>query len=222
MIDEPIPPPPAPEPTPFEPLPPIEPPPPPPAMQAQVEVATRLVVAVGHFPSGSPDPAVIEVVDLDQAEWEALRSAGPGQKYLAEDGTLTVVPAPPPPLTYSTVATVDTRVRTTDDVPLEAFRFATKPKHAYRLTVRMTAIDANSGTMKDSEVRMSFRASASSLTQVGTTAVLYNVLDTGAASWAVQPSVQFPDLVISVRGALGRVIDWLCVVDAGQFNPEGF
>lgn len=82
---------------PVDPLPldladPPEPVPPPPAQQAQVEIETRLVLATGFFPSGSPDPETIEIVDLDEQQWADFQEAPPGRKYLAADGTLTVEP----------------------------------------------------------------------------------------------------------------------------------
>jgi hypothetical protein len=146
----------------------------------------------------------------------------PGTKILnADNVSLTIIPPEPPPIRKAGVVMVDQEVRTTDDVPVEAFRFTTHPKHVYRATFRMAAIDATSGTTKDSEVRMTFKATAAALSQVGATAVLYSAPDTGTGAWAVQASVQFPDLVISVKGALGRTIDWLLTGEVGSYAPEG-
>lgn len=129
--------------------------------------------------------------------------------------------APPRVIEFAGARPVDEMLRTTDDQPHEIFRLGTKPKHVYRATFRLTAVDATSGTTKDSEVRMTFKTTASALLQVGTTAILYNVQDTGAASWAIQTSVSFPDLVISVKGAVGRSVDWLLTGEVGAYAPEG-
>jgi len=117
--------------------------------------------------------------------------------------------------------TVSQTVRTTDDVPAEILRFSTHPKHVYRATLRVCGIDAGSGATRDSQVVMVFKGLAASLSQVGATAVLWNMQDTAAAPWRIQSVVDFPDLVIQVTGVLGRTIDWSCTGEVGAFAPEG-
>lgn len=59
-------------------------------MQAQVEITTGLILAVGLFPAGSPDAETIAVVDLTPLQEASLTS--PGSKVLNGDGTITVTP----------------------------------------------------------------------------------------------------------------------------------
>lgn len=130
-------------------------------------------------------------------------------------------PIPPRAIEYGGSRPIDAVIRTTDDVFHEVFRIPTKPMHVYRATVRLTAVDAGNGVTKDTEVRMTFKGLAASLAQVGATAVLYNAQDAAASTWAIQAAVQYPDLVISARGALGRSIDWLFTGELGQYAPGG-
>lgn len=195
------------------------PPPPDPTLDLLIVSATRIVQGYGQMPAGTHEPGM-EVVAVPATLEPELHQ--PGTKILnADNVSLTILPPEPPPIVYAGTRIVDARARTTDDVPVEVFRFTTSPKHVYRATFRMAGIDAANGVTKDSEVRMTFKATASALNQVGTTATLYNVQDTGAGTWGIQASAQFPDLVISVRGAVGRTIDWLLVAEIGAYAPEG-
>jgi hypothetical protein len=202
-------------------IPEVEPLPPPsdPTIDLLIASDTRIVHGYGQMPAGTNEPG-LEVVAVPATLEPELQQ--PGTKILnADNVSLTIIPPEPPPIVYAGTRTVDTRVRTTDDVPVEVFRFTTSPKHVYRATFRMAAIDAANGVTKDSEVRMTFKATASALNQVGATAALYTVQDAGAGTWGIQASAQFPDLVISVRGAVGRTIDWLLVAEIGSYAPEG-
>jgi hypothetical protein len=148
-------------------------------------------------------------------------SGAPTALPSAADPVLQAHVAPPLVIEFAGARSVDAMIRTTDDQPHQVFRFTTTPKHVYRATFRMTAIDAASGVTKDSEVRLTLKATANAILPVGTMAVLYNVQDTGAATWAIQMSIQFPDCVISVKGAAGRTVDWLMVAEIGSYSPEG-
>lgn len=195
------------------------PPPPDPTLDVLIASDTRIVHGYGQMPAGTSEPGM-EVIAVPATLESELQQ--PGTKVLNEDNvSLTIIPPEPPPIRKVAVVAVDQEVRTTDDVPVEAFRFETHPKHVYRATFRMIAIDAASGTTKDTEVRMTFKATASALSQVGTTAILYNAPDTGTGAWAIQASVQFPALVILVKGAIGRNIDWMLTGDVGVYAPEG-
>jgi hypothetical protein len=184
-----------------------------------LQASDQQITGVATYPHEMPELPEDQYALATEAQLLAVGQ--PGIHYLEPDGTIRTVPLPPPPVVYAGTKSVSSQVRTTDDVPLEVFRFSTSPRHVYRATFSMTAIEATSGVTKDNEVRMTFKATASTLSQIGTTAVLYNVIDTGAATWAIQASVQFPDLVISVRGAAGRVVDWLLTGDIGAYAPEG-
>jgi hypothetical protein len=126
-----------------------------------------------------------------------------------------------PPIVYHQLSAINARTTTTDDQPHEVYRFPTSAKHVYRATIRVTGIDAGNGTTRDSEVRMVFKGLAASVVQVGSSAVLSNMQDTGAASWRIAAAVDGADLVFSVTGAVGRTIDWLMTGELGAFVPEG-
>jgi len=129
--------------------------------------------------------------------------------------------APPLVVEYAGAVAVDALVRTTDDVPKEVFRFVSVPKHVYKATFEMMAVDATSGATRNTEAKMTFKRTASALTQVGTTSIPYNAPDTATTSWAILPTVDGTDLVISVKGATGRTVDWLLKGSIGEYAPEG-
>ena len=114
-----------------------------------------------------------------------------------------------------------TRVRTTDAAPTEVFRRTTLPKHLYRGTFSMLAIDAGNGVSKDVEARISFKQVGGAAAQVGSTVVMSQIQDTAAASWAIQGASDGADFVVSVRGAAGRTIDWALTGHLALYAPEG-
>lgn len=61
-------------------------------LQAQVRMADGWIVAVGEFPSGSPDPGTLSVVDLTAEQEAVVTSETPGQRVLGSDGTVTIIP----------------------------------------------------------------------------------------------------------------------------------
>jgi len=129
--------------------------------------------------------------------------------------------APPRVVEFAGERAVSSVVRTTDEVPKEVLRFPTEVKHVYRGTFRMTAIDAGNGVTKDSEVRLVFKRTGAGLAQVGTTVALSNCQDAAASTWGIQAAPAGTDLVISVRGAAGRTVDWLFSGEVGVYAPEG-
>jgi hypothetical protein len=129
--------------------------------------------------------------------------------------------APPRVVEYAGAQQVSSIFRTTDDQPAEVFRLPTAQRHIYRATLRMTAVDANSGACKDAEARMLFKRLAASVVQVGATAVTWQAQDTAASAWGIQAGVSGTDFIISVKGAVGRTIDWLLVGDIGVYAPGG-
>lgn len=72
--------------------------------QAQVEIGTGTILAIGLFPAGSPDPATITIVDLTADQETALAESG--AKVLNGDGSITVTPPPPPPEPETPVASI--------------------------------------------------------------------------------------------------------------------
>lgn len=139
----------------------------------------------------------------------------------AADPVLAAHRAAPDVVAYAGDSSVSAVVRTTDETPLEVLRLPTEVKHVYRATFRMTAIDAGNGATKDSEVRLVFKRTGAGLAQVGSTVTLASCQDAAAATWAIQAAPAGTDLVISVRGASGRAIDWLFSGEVGTYAPDG-
>lgn len=189
--------------------------------QAQVETATGHILATGDFPAGSPDPATIEIVELTAAQETVVFSDEPGQRTIGSDGTVTITPPPPPPIRYVEAQPVSAEVRTTDDVPHEVFRLPTTSKHVYGATFRMMAVDAGTGATKRARAEMTFKGLASSVVQVGSTVTSPPMQDTTASAWVIQPTTDGVDLIISVKGAAGRTVDWTLAGDVEVFAPEG-
>jgi hypothetical protein len=77
-----------------------------PGLQAQVEISSGVILAVGHFPSGSPDPATVSIEEISPDAWAAVAHQ-PGQKVLNQDGTITVQAPPPPPPSFSSAEDVE-------------------------------------------------------------------------------------------------------------------
>lgn len=205
---------------PFE--PPVSPPIPP-AQQALVEIATRKVLATGFFPSGVPNPDVVEIMDLDADAWAAFQAAPPGEKYLAEDGTLTVVPLPPPQIVYAEQESVYAKVRTADDQPLVVFQFHCDTKHVYRANLRISGVDTANYVTLIMEGRFAWKRVQNNAIMVGGGGiqVISDLHDVAAATWAPNCVPSGQEVVFTVKGAVGRTIDWLLVGEVGRFAPEG-
>lgn len=123
--------------------------------------------------------------------------------------------------TFAGVRSVNAVLRTTDAAPHEIFRFPTDPKRLYRATIRVTGIDSGNGNARDLEARIIFKRISTTVVQVGSTIVIHNVADGGAAIWTVTSGVVGTDCVISVSGAAGRTIDWLLAGEIGTYAPDG-
>ena len=167
-----------------------------------------------------PDHAMQSVMTV-QSTGTQITVTVPDETVDAEVDAVVDAHNPMPFLVYAGVEQTDSRLRTTDDLAHEAFRFPTQAKRVYRLTMRVTGIDAGNGVTRDTEARAVFKRPAGTVNQVGTTAVLSNFQDAAASTWAILPSVDGTDMVISVKGAAGRTIDWLMVGEIGSYAPEG-
>lgn len=139
----------------------------------------------------------------------------------AEVAAVVAAHDPTPPVVVVGQITVDDIVRTTDATPAEVFRTTTLPKHLYRGTFSLLAIDAGSGASKDTEARLSFKQQAGAAVQVGATVIISTIQDAAAASWAIQGSSDGADFLVSVRGASGRTIDWALVGQIAVYAPDG-
>jgi len=180
------------------------------------ELATADVVVTGLGLSGflpeTPTEQELYQVDGDGAPLELPPAAVP----VVEAHT-----APPLVVDYVATRPVSAVLRTTDDLLHEVFRLPTKLKHIYGAALRMTAVDATSGATKRTRADMTFKGLAASVAQVGTTVTSTPMQDPAAASWVIQPTTDGVDLVISVKGAAGRTVDWTLAGDVEVFAPDG-
>lgn len=130
-------------------------------------------------------------------------------------------PTPDPPVVlYDRSIEIKAQVRTTDDVPLEVFRFPCDPKHRYRASLACSGIDAVSGVSRDLEGRFVWKRATGNAVMVGVT-VVSTLGEAASSSWAPAATASGTDVVFTVKGAVGRTVDWLLrgIVDA--FAPEG-
>lgn len=129
--------------------------------------------------------------------------------------------APPRVFDYVETQEVAARLTTTDATFREVYRLKTVAQTMYRATFSMSAIDAASFDAKDSQARLVFKRTATQLLQVGATIALGTAQDAAATSWAIAAQASGTDLVIGVRGAAGRTIDWILAGDVASFAPSG-
>ena len=129
----------------------------------------------------------------------------------------------PPPLVVEFAGRIEQEriERTTDASFHEVFRVPTVLKHVYDGTVSVIGIDAANGVTKSSTARLVFKHTPTGLVQVGSTVQLFNAEDTAASTWAIAAQVQGADLVIGVRGAAGRTIDWAVTGSVAFYAPDG-
>ena len=193
-------------PTPPVPTIPLTPPPtvvPPPARQAQVEIATDKVLAVGIFPSGSPNPATIRIVDLTQAEWDALVTSPPGEKFLDENGNLTIVPptpVPAPKSAYQTIVTEDVRTSDATAQTMVAWPLAINTLYFARFTI-MT-FDTGNGVSRVWTAKAAAKRLGAGALLVGTPVIETSMPDTAAASWVLAADVSGNNFRVRITGCL--------------------
>lgn len=130
--------------------------------------------------------------------------------------------APPDLVTLTRDLSIDAVVRTTGAQPKEIYRVSCAPKHLYVATLALVAADAASGAAKHAEAKIVFKRLAGAPVQVGATTLLFPPIeDAAAVTWAVLPSADGNDAVLSVRGTSGRTIDWLLSGLIQVYAPEG-
>jgi hypothetical protein len=157
----------------------------------------------------------------------------PGVMVWLDDGQAALVPnvealidahapvAPAPPLIqFVRSITVDARVRTTNDVALVVFTFPTEAKHRYEAALTISGIDAGNFASKVMEGRFVWKRATTAAAVTGIT-VVSDIHDSAAAAWAPNCLPSGTDVVFTVKGAVGRTIDWLLVGQIQAWAPEG-
>jgi hypothetical protein len=116
------------------------------------------------------------------------------------------------------------KLRTTNATATEIWRFPTGTNTGYILKAALTAVDSGNGDIYHNEVTVTFKNLNGNVSRIGAFSIPSNMpqQDAGASSWTVIPSVDGVDLVLSVRGAAGRNIDWNLTGTILRFTPGGF
>jgi hypothetical protein len=130
------------------------------------------------------------------------------------------VPAPRV-VEFSDDAPLEALARTTDATATQIIRVTLDAQSGYTGQVNVIGVDGGNGAVR--VIRASFaikRLNAGALA-VGAPVVLASHGDAAAASWTVSMSVVGNDAIVSVTGAAGRTIDWLCRGQMMRFAPGG-
>lgn len=128
--------------------------------------------------------------------------------------------APPQVVEYARSIAVSTVARTTNDVPLEVFRFPCDPKHRYRANMSISGIDAGNFVSREMEGRFVWKRAGAGAVMVGIT-IVSNLGEAASSTWAPNALPQGNDVVFTVKGAAGRTIDWILDGHIDIFAPEG-
>lgn len=129
--------------------------------------------------------------------------------------------AAPPPVRYSGSLQVDQRVRTTNAAATEIWRATLAQVTLYRARLELLGVDAGNGNARYIEARIVAKRLSNGALMVGAPAILANLQDAGASTWAVNASVSGNDFVVTVAGQAGRNIDWHLSGDVVSFTPGG-
>jgi hypothetical protein len=157
------------------------------------------------------------VVDIETGEEVVVDLTPEEEAQKAADEAAAALAA----VRYTGQTTVDARLRTTDDVAVEVFRFPTETKHLYQASLTVSGIDATNGVSKLMEGRFVWKRPGASAVMVGVT-VVSDIHDAAAASWTPAAAAQATDIVFTVKGAVGRTIDWALGGQVSHFAPEGY
>lgn len=132
--------------------------------------------------------------------------------------------APPPMIDYSGSIPVAVRLRTTDDQPHEIYRLTCETRRRYRANLIIDGIDATSFDSKVMEGRFVWKRVTGNVLMVGAgggIAVISDLHDAATASWLPNCLPSGTAVVFTVKGALGRTIDWKLEGAVDVFAPDG-
>lgn len=187
-------------------------------LEAQVRTTDSVIVAYGEFPDGLP-PGATDLEIRPVRDDQAAKLGEPGVKTMAEDGLITVT-LPPPPIQYSREIRVTQVVQTTDDVALEVFRFPCEQRHLYRSAMEIIGIDSGNFAQKTMDGRFVWKRIVGNAIVEGIT-VVSDIHGSAAATWMPNCLPDGADVVFTVKGAVGRTINWRLSGVVEVFAPEG-
>lgn len=160
----------------------------------------------------------------DPLEQDVLQGSSTGRPVELPPEATPVVDAhtAPPRVTELAVAVpIEGLLRTTDGAAHELLRFALELQSGYDVEVRVMGVDAANGAVKKLLVNVTMKRLLGGPQAVGAPTTLVSHQDSQASAWAVGFSFSGNDALISVTGAAGRTIDWVCRGSVGRFAPAG-
>jgi hypothetical protein len=105
------------------------------------------------------------------------------------------------------------KVQTTDATVTPVLSIQTSSNVAYRVRVGITGRKIDSSKVAGYDIEGVFINNAGVLTQQGATTTLFNQATDGA--WAVGFAISGTQIVVTVQGKLGDVVDWSAEYEAG-------
>lgn len=194
--------------------------------QAQIRLSDGAVLAVGEFPSGSPDPGLIGIITLTPEQIAAILQPG-AKTYDDGTGEITVTPPAPPPIDYGRTQPIgERRVTTTNTTPAELLRATIPPLTMYRARLSLSAIADNLSSRLIEAIVVVARGNNGAVIVQNASSQNQTVLadhrtNATAGSWTIVPSVSGNEYILTVTGSTGRTVDWRLTGDVESFAPSG-
>jgi hypothetical protein len=157
-------------------------------------------------------------------EQELFTSDGRGGPSELPPGSQAVVDAhiaPPLVTSFAVAVPIEGIARTTDGLSHELLRFPLATESGYDVEVQVMGVDAGNGAVKKLVVDVTMKRLLGGPQAVGAPTTLVAHQDSQASAWAVGFSFSGNDALVSVTGASGRTIDWICRGSVGRFAPAG-
>jgi hypothetical protein len=181
------------------------------------ELAAASVVVTGLGHQGSD-------TDGELFQWSAPDEHGTAQPLELPPGAAPVVDAhvaPPRVVEYAASAIVEAVKRTTDAAPSELLRFPLAAMTGYDIESKVMGVDAGSGAVKKLKLDATIKRLGGGPSSVGAPTTTVTHQDSAASAWAVTLTFSGNDALVSVTGAAGRSIDWVCRAEVARFAPAG-
>lgn len=158
---------------------------------------------------------------LNDAKTAIIEWRGPGPQPSAAQLTAAWAAYQASQIVFQAAQSISAKLRTANAAPTEILRRTLAQTTGYRAHLTLIAVDAGNGNLRSIEAAIVAKRLNAGALLVGTTVVLANHSDAGAAGWTITPSVSGNDFVCTVAGAAGRNIDWQLSGEVFRFAPAG-